>query len=1187
MRTSTRITTRLILMAAVAAVISGCGDSPPITGAPQPTQPTLPTKPDLSLPVAAGEIDMVANADLSFQGAIFRQAGFETSAGTGLVNPFLKTNTNDPEYNAFNTDGEEASTTTTNDDTRDIPLSWVPTVILDPDGAGPIPPTRYREIRLDNNEPNNENNLLSLDVFQVYTTDAGLVPVNALAAPDNNWPDFSGKNPVLHYDLDATGDSWIKMDANLSSGSGVGDIFFYIPESAFGARGTACPYDGGIGAGCGFFLYLKVRFGTHYPNNGGFEEFAVRRLPYVTKTGQYKFDNDVSWTIDKTIKKSTDASFIDGPITFDLWNTESGTANYRIAVTKSVTAVNNRVEGEIVVHNPNNVEYTGVVVTDLFDAGGLNLAGTVICPGTTLASNGLLTCSYTVPLAAPLAGDKVNTATATFALSAILDISAEGKVTVDDAGVLGNTIGQPASVTVTDNFEGGGAQTVGTASNTGTTTFTSNTNALVNRTFTCPADVGTKTNVASINTTPPQTDQAQAIIKCYSLNVTKTATPAQGDVFDWTLDKVVTPASRTMYVNDAGEFQYTVTYTKGAPVSTRTVGGTVTVANPAASSGNISVAAPTDQVIAAPPNGAINVPLSCGADPFPRVLAPGASFQCTYSAVPLPNADARTNRASATGTIPTNNNKVFTGDAPISFANVVPSTTNNAVSIADPNDPATPRGPFTASGSFQYIVTKTCGASPSGPTAYPNTATMTSTDGLNKTDDATISVTCVNATVTKTAATTFRRTWQWDITKSRGLINELPAPTTLILTSGQSFVYPYAVRVFTTGSSDDDFKASGTIQVTGSASVPGARSFNMTDAIAGGFTPAVTCTNGNPQSITGAGPINCTWAETALPNNTTRVNTATATLQNVKYLVAGGTSNLAGTTAFTGTANVTFGATPTVKVDDCVKVVDVAQHKTEAGGDLGNLITNQLTNSLFSVCVSGTPGAADQTFNYETTIGPMSQFEPSCGNFRFDNTATLTTDDTGATDNSSLQTPITIDCPQGCTLTQGYWKTHNASFGVGRGKNDVRRGPPIHDWSDASAWTNWNLWRFFFGTPSPVPTGATPVITAVPVPPVASGNQVSWFGNFQTAPGGNPYYQASHQFMAATLNVANGAPQAAINTELGNAYNFFLANTNPNTNWTADQRAQLLAWSSLFGSYNEGTLGTLHCSEDGTSSRDP
>jgi hypothetical protein len=107
------------------------------------------------------------------------------------------------------------------------------------------------------------------------------------------------------------------------------------------------------------------------------------------------------------------------------------------------------------------------------------------------------------------------------------------------------------------------------------------------------------------------------------------------------------------------------------------------------------------------------------------------------------------------------------------------------------------------------------------------------------------------------------------------------------------------------------------------------------------------------------------------------------------------------------------------------------------------------------------------------------------------------------------------------------------------------------------------------------------------VPPVASGNQVSWFGNFQTAPGGNPYYQASHQFMAATLNVANGAPQAAINTELGNAYNFFLANTNPNTNWTADQRAQLLAWSSLFGSYNEGTLGTLHCSEDGTSSRDP
>ena len=106
------------------------------------------------------------------------------------------------------------------------------------------------------------------------------------------------------------------------------------------------------------------------------------------------------------------------------------------------------------------------------------------------------------------------------------------------------------------------------------------------------------------------------------------------------------------------------------------------------------------------------------------------------------------------------------------------------------------------------------------------------------------------------------------------------------------------------------------------------------------------------------------------------------------------------------------------------------------------------------------------------------------------------------------------------------------------------------------------------------------MIVAVPNPPI--GNP-TWFANFQTAPSGNPYYQASHQFMAAMLNVANGAPLAPINTELGNAYNFFLT-ASPNTNWSQPQITQLLAWNSLFGSYNEGTLGTLHCTEDATSS---
>ena len=173
----------------------------------------------------------------------------------------------------------------------------------------------------------------------------------------------------------------------------------------------------------------------------------------------------------------------------------------------------------------------------------------------------------------------------------------------------------------------------------------------------------------------------------------------------------------------------------------------------------------------------------------------------------------------------------------------------------------------------------------------------------------------------------------------------------------------------------------------------------------------------------------------------------------------------------------------------------------------------------------------------------MNQFM-SCGQFRFDNTATLTTNTTGTTDNSSVQTPITVDCGPGCTLTQGYWKTHNPSFGV---KPQGRKGPPIHDWTDA-------------------PT---------------------WFTNFITPPNGNPYYQASHQFMAALLNRANGAstPQN-VDAALGTAWDFFIDPANaPGDSWSDATHTQLVQWGGLFGSYNEGLIGPGHCSEDATSAQ--
>ena len=1153
---------RLALIAA-AMVLVGCSETSTPNAVPPQSRDTDPL---LSTPVPAGEIDMAANADFIFQGAIFRQSQFETSAGTGLVNPFLKTNTNDEAFNAFNTSGTKPNTVTGggSDDTRDLPLNYVPQVSIDPDGAGGVGPQPYREIRLDINQNNNvPASLLSLDEFIIHISSKPLIPTNA-----SNLPDFAavaGSNPLLVYDLDAIGDSWLKMDGDLQSGSGQGDIFFYIPEAAFGAAGTACPFDGAVGD-CGKYLYLTARFGDHYINNDGFEEFAVRKLPYATKTAEYFFDNTVTWDIEKKIKKSTDATFVDGPITFDLWNGQSGTANYQVSVDKTVSQTNNHVDGTITVINPMKQDITNVAVTDVF--AGVN--GQVTCPSTTVIANSQMVCTYTVVLGVAPTLPDTNRASVTATINNQLAIFAPAKAGIPlGAGTLGQTTGFN-TINVQDVL---GAATTNLGSASDDKTFST-----YNRTFTCDADRGTKTNTATIVETN-DSDQATAEIKCYSLDVTKTATPAQGDDYDWAITKTVTPAARTMYRGDQGEFEYTVSFDKTKLASSHSVSGTVTVANPATSSGDISVAQPTDQILANPPDPLINVTLDCGAGSFPRTLAPGASFQCSYGPQALPDGDTRTNRASAQGTIGASNNKSFSGDATIDFTGVVPTSSHNSAAIGDPNDPSGIRGPFTDDGNYKYIVTYGCDADAG---TKNNTATLRSagTPNIVKTASASITITCLTPTVAKTALTSYRRTWAWEIIKSRGLINGEEAPSTLVLQPAQTFVYPFSVQVRTTGFEDDLAEAHGTITVTGKAGVPNVRTFQVSDAM-DGFTPAVDCDAGAPVTdvgtITAGGVLSCTWSQDLDDDITGRTNTATATLTNVKYQIVGGPTALATTTAFSSAGTpVTFGA-PSTRVDDCVTIADLAQHKDAQGGNLGTPIGQTINGTL---CVAAHPAtSADQTYNYTTTIGPMNTFA-ACGTFRFDNTATITTNTSGTTDDSSLQTPITVDCPVSCTLTQGYWKTHNESFGAN--KKTGRKGPPVHVFSGAAAaWDRWDLWRFFGGTPVPVPTG----VTAVADPPDATGNQPSWFKNFSTPPAGNPYYQASHQFMAAMLNLAAGSPGGVIDSELGDAYDFFKT-ANPNS-LTAGEKSQLLIWASSFAAYNEGRVGTEHCSEDGTSSLVP
>ena len=190
-----------------------------------------------------------------------------------------------------------------------------------------------------------------------------------------------------------------------------------------------------------------------------------------------------------------------------------------------------------------------------------------------------------------------------------------------------------------------------------------------------------------------------------------------------------------------------------------------------------------------------------------------------------------------------------------------------------------------------------------------------------------------------------------------------------------------------------------------------------------------------------------------------------------------------------------------------------------------------------------------QTFTYSRTITAET-----CDSFNVENTATVV--DGTVLDSDTVNIHVTVHCNQGCTLTQGYWKTHSA------------RGPaPLDD--------TWNL------APNVYP--GAPSGLAENTPFYFSGQ--TWYQVFQTpSSSGNAYYILARQYMAAVLNILNGASStSAVNTAITNATTYFnnAANTPASAlNLSKSARNTLLGYATTLANYNTGLTGPGHCDED-------
>lgn len=353
-----------------------------------------------------------------------------------------------------------------------------------------------------------------------------------------------------------------------------------------------------------------------------------------------------------------------------------------------------------------------------------------------------------------------------------------------------------------------------------------------------------------------------------------------------------------------------------------------------------------------------------------------------------------------------------------------------------------------------------------------------------------------SVTVEKTAVPSFKRVYRWTIHKA---VTD-PASGSLTLSAGQSYTLKYAVSLVGTPT-DQDFKVSGQVVIKNTGEVPVVLQA-PSDALSTGESVALACGVSFPYTLAEGQSLTCTYSQ-ALPDGQSRTNTATVSW------TAGDKSGTA-----QGQASFAF-TTPTEVVDGAVDVSDPS------------------ATTVSAISGINSEGVISQTYFFERTI----RFD-ACGSYQVENQATFTTRDTKTTGSASATVQVAVPCLGGCTLTQGYWKTHS------------RYGPAPYD----DTWAQIGEDTPFYGS------GKT-------------FYQVLW----TTPSGGNAYYILAHQFIAAKLNILNGADASAISAAMAWAEGFFATYTPGNVPKSVASQAK--SYAATLDSYNNGLIGPGHCSE--------
>jgi hypothetical protein len=253
--------------------------------------------------------------------------------------------------------------------------------------------------------------------------------------------------------------------------------------------------------------------------------------------------------------------------------------------------------------------------------------------------------------------------------------------------------------------------------------------------------------------------------------------------------------------------------------------------------------------------------------------------------------------------------------------------------------------------------------------------------------------------ISKNANGSYDKTFAWQITKD--------VDKTLVQQIGGSATFNYTIKVSHNDGAVSNVKVTGKITVTN----PNAADITIdgvTDEFSDGST-STTCdvTPAGSQTVSGSGSKEFDYScdlGNSVPNgqlsNTATVTWSAQDLSDSKHLAAGSADF-----TYPGSEDPAISFAET-KIDECVDVSDVF--------NLG------AADQQHTFCVGGS-GEVNNGFSFTySRLIPVPTFD--CKSY--DNTATFTTNDTGATDSDSQTVTVCGPARTGA-LTIGFWKTTN------------------------------------------------------------------------------------------------------------------------------------------------------------------